>query len=197
MATNRTYTVPYRRKREGKTDYKKRMKLLLGNKLRLVLRKSSRHISLQIVEFKPKGDSIVASANSSELEKFGWKGSFANTSAAYLTGLLLARKVKKNLTCVLDIGHTTSIKGAIIYASAKGCLDGGLQVPFAPEVAPVMNRIRGEHIAQYAKVLKQDKGKYQKQFGGYVKAGFDPETMPAHFDQIKSKIGALSDSVKV
>ncbi len=187
MANNRTFTVPYRRKREGKTDYKKRMKLLLGNKPRLVLRKSARYINLQVVEFKPRGDQVIACANSSELEKFGWKGGFANTSAAYLTGLLLAQKVK-SLECVLDIGHTTSIKGAIIYAAAKGCVDGGLHVPFAPEIAPVMGRIRGEHIAHYAKMLKEDKAKYQKQFGGYLKISFDPETLPVHFDQVKSRV---------
>ena|SRR3989344_1274929 len=190
MATNRTYTVPYRRKREGRTDYKTRMKLLLGSKPRIVLRKSSKHVSLQIVEFNPKGDTVIVSANSGELVKFGWKGSMANTSAAYLTGMLLAKKAKKKLACVLDIGQTSSIKGATIYAAAKGCVDGGLLVPFANEVAPVMARIRGEHVALYAKKLKSDKDKYQKQFSGYVKAGFDPETMPAHFDQVKTKIGA-------
>ena len=114
----------------------------------------------------------------------------ANTSAAYLTGMLLAKKAKKKIACELDIGQTSSIKGATIYAAAKGCVDGGLQVPFANEVAPVMARIRGEHVALYAKKLKSDKDKYQKQFSGYVKAGFDPETMPAHFDQVKTKIGA-------
>ncbi|HLC32810.1 MAG TPA: 50S ribosomal protein L18, partial [Candidatus Nanoarchaeia archaeon] len=120
MATNRTYTVPYRRKREGKTDYRTRMKLLLGSKPRIVLRKSSKHVSLQIVEFHPNGDTVIASANSSELEKFGWKGGSGNTSAAYLTGMLLAKKAKKNLACVLDIGQMSSVKGATIYAAAKG-----------------------------------------------------------------------------
>lgn len=184
------FTVPYRRKREGKTDYKRRMKLLLGGKPRLVLRKSAKYMYLQLVEFKPEGDSTIASANSGELEKFGWKGGFANTSASYLTGLLLAKKIKKKTACVLDIGHMTSIKGAIIYAAAKGCVDGGLDIPFASEVAPSMNRIRGEHIAYYAKMLKDNKAKYQKQFGGYMKESFDPETLPSHFDQVKNKIGA-------
>jgi len=147
-------------------------------------------VSLQIVEFHPNGDTVIASANSSELEKFGWKGGSGNTSAAYLTGMLLAKKAKKNLACVLDIGQMSSVKGATIYAAAKGCVDGGLQVPFANEIAPAMARIRGEHIAQYAKKLKADKEKYQKQFSGYVKAGFDPENLPVHFDQVKTKIGA-------
>ena len=92
MAKNKTYSVQYRRKREGRTDYKKRMKLLLGQKPRIVLRKSLKHLRLQLIQFKPSGDEVIATANTSELAKFGWKGNTANTSAAYLTGLLLAKK---------------------------------------------------------------------------------------------------------
>src|SRR3989344_4251241 len=103
MASNSTYSVPYRRKREGRTDYKSRMKLLLGRKPRIVLRKSIKHLSLQLIEFNPSGDKVIASAHSRELAKFGWTVSTSNTTAAYLTGLLLAKKVKKNTECVLDI----------------------------------------------------------------------------------------------
>ncbi|MEM3154683.1 MAG: 50S ribosomal protein L18 [Candidatus Woesearchaeota archaeon] len=189
MATHKVYTVAYRRKREGKTDYKKRMKLLLGNKPRLVVRKSLKNISLQIIEFHPSGDKIVASAHSNELKKHGWKAGTGNTSAAYLTGLLLAKKTKKKTDCVLDIGQYTSVKGCILYAAAQGAADGGLQVPFAKETTPTMQRIRGEHIAAYAKQLKADKNKYSRQFSAYIKAQMDPETLPLHFDQTKKTIG--------
>ncbi len=189
MATNRNYSVPYRRKREGKTDYKKRMKILLGSNPRMVVRKSLKHISIQIIEFQPKGDKVLVSAHSKELAKHGWKGNTANTSAAYLTGLLVARKAKK-MACVLDIGQYTSVKGSVLYAAAQGAADGGLMVPFSKEIVPPMARIRGEHVASYAKKLKADKEKYQKQFSKQASI-LDPETLPAHFDQIKSKIGAL------
>ena len=190
MATHRVYTVAYRRKREGRTDYKKRMKLLLGNRPRLVVRKSLKHISLQLIEYNQTGDKIVASAHSRELNKHGWKAGTGNTSAAYLTGLLLAKKTKQKLACVLDIGQYTSVKGCILYAAAQGAADGGLQVPFAKEIAPSMNRIRGEQVAAYAKQLKANKDKYQKQFSAYLKANVDPETLPSHFDQVKKTIGA-------
>ncbi len=189
MATHSVYTVAYRRKREGITDYKKRMKLLLGSKPRLVVRKSLKHISLQLIEFNPSGDKIVASANSTELKKHGWKAGTGNTSAAYLTGLLLAKKAGKKVACVLDIGQYTSVKGCILYAAAAGAAEGGLHVPFAKEIVPSMNRIRGEQVAAYAKQLKANKDKYQKQFSAYVKANFDPETLPSHFDQVKKTIG--------
>ncbi len=183
------YTVPYRRKREGKTDYKKRMKMLLGSKTRLVVRKSLKHILIQLIEFQPNGDKILFSAHSIELEKHGWKGGTNNTSAAYLTGMLLAKKIKNKMDCVLDIGQYTSVKGSILYSAARGAADGGLNIPLSKEVVPSPQRIRGEHVANYAKHLKAHVEKYQKQFSAYLSAKLDPETLPTHFDQIKSKIG--------
>jgi large subunit ribosomal protein L18 len=183
------YTVAYRRKNEGRTDYKKRMKLLLGRKPRLVVRKSLKHLTLQLIEFNPSGDKVTLTASSKELSKHGWKAGTGNLSAAYLTGMLLAKKAKKGAECVLDIGQYTSVKGCILYAAALGAADGGLKVPFSKEIAPPMQRIRGEHIASYAKQLKTNKDKYQKQFSKYLKTGFDPEQFPTHFDQVKKAIG--------
>ncbi len=183
------YTVKYRRKAEGKTDYRKRMKLLLGSKPRIVVRKSLKHMTLQIIEFEPKGDKVVLTASTKELAKHGWKGNTSNTSAAYLAGLLLAKKANKKLVCVLDIGQYTSVKGSILYAAAQGANDGGMQIPMSKEVVPSMQRIRGEHVASYAKTLKANKDKYQKQFSKYLKTGLDPETLPQHFDQAKKSIG--------
>lgn len=188
MAKNNKYSVPYRRKREGKTDYRKRLKLLLGSKPRLVVRKSGRHISLQIIEFSPVGDRVVASAHSKELQKLGWKASTNNVSAAYLTGLLLAKKVKKVPVCILDIGNNVSVKGSVLYAAVKGCIDGKLNVPCAKAVLPSEDRISGKHVAEFAKALKSDKDKYNLQFSNYVKSGFDPEKLPGHVDEIKGKI---------
>lgn len=187
MANNNTYAVAYRRKREGKTDYKKRMKLLLGTKPRLTVRRSLKHITMQIIEFNPKGDKVTASAHSKELAKQGWKGSTNNTSAAYLTGMLLAKKAG-NKACVLDLGQQTSVKGSILYAAVKGAIDGGLNIPCSEEVFPDEKRIRGEHIATLAKTLKADKERYEQQFNQYLKNKLDPETLPKHFDEIKAKL---------
>ena len=188
MATNKVYTVKYRRKREGKTDYKKRMKLLLGKKARLVIRTSLRHISLQIIEFQPTGDKVTATVHSRELAQHGWKGHSGSTSAAYLTGLLLAKKAGK-VGAILDIGQYTSVKGSKLYAAVKGANDGGAQNPIAKEVIPANGRIRGEHVASYAKALKADKARYEKQFSNYLKTGLDPEKLPEHFDTVKKSIG--------
>lgn len=188
MKSDKTFTVRFRRKREGKTDYHNRLRLLSSGKPRLVIRKSLRHIFLQVVEFDSAGDKVLFSASSSELRKHGWKGYLSNTSAAYLTGLLLASKMKSG-DVVPDIGMYVSTKGSVVYAAIKGVADGGVNVPVSDSVVPDESRIRGEHVAALAKKLKDDKAKYDAQFSKYVEAGLDPERLPEHFDDIKKKLG--------
>ena len=185
-------TVALRRKREGKTDYRKRLALLKGNKLRIVIRKSQKQFSVQIIDYAPSGDKVLAGLTSKELQKLGWKGTLNNLPAAYLTGYIIAKKAvqKKIKDCVLDLGQNTSIKGCALYAVLKGLLDGGLNIPHSEEVFPKKERIRGEHIAAFAKQIKSDKERYEKQFSKYLKLGFDPETLPSHFDEIIKKTGA-------
>ena len=89
--------VQFRRKRESKTDYKKRIKLLLGNKARAVIRKSLNHISIQLIKYNPKGDIIIISAHSRELKELGWEANTSNIPAAYLTGLLMAREIAREI----------------------------------------------------------------------------------------------------
>ena len=51
MKKGKTHRIKFRRKREGKTDYRKRLKLLLGGKPRLVVRKSLKNITAQIAVY--------------------------------------------------------------------------------------------------------------------------------------------------
>jgi large subunit ribosomal protein L18 len=184
MATGSRYRVAQRRRREQKTDYKKRLKLLLSRKPRLVIRITSRHVTIQLVEYDPKGDKIITSAHSSELEDYGWKGSTSNTSAAYLTGLICGMKAKKNgaKEAVLDIGlvHGSSK----IFAALKGVLDSGLEVPHSEDILPDENRIKGEHVAAHAGLIKDKKTRFSK----YLERGLDPTELPKHFDTVVSKI---------
>lgn len=148
-----TFTVRFRRKRTGKTDYRKRLALLLSNKSRLVIRKSLKNISLQVAEYHPSGDRIIASAHSSELEKFGWNINKGNIPAAYLTGLLFGKKLKEKKIgdVVLDIGMQRSVKASRIYAALKGVLDAGVNVPHSKEILPDENRASGKHIQDHTK----------------------------------------------
>ena len=150
MAHGPRYRVARRRRREGKTDYRKRINLLKSRQPRAVIRRSLRNLRIQFVEFDSKGDRIIASAEGIELEKFGWKGSVSNTPAAYLTGYLAGKRALKAGVekAVLDVGLQTPTKGSRVFASLKGLLDAGMDIPYSEDVLPSEDRIKGKHISE-------------------------------------------------
>lgn len=153
MAKGPRYKVDYRRRREGKTNYKKRLNLLKSRKSRVVVRKSNRYITMELIEYNPIGDKVLVYCHSHELKKFNWKFSMKNTPAAYLTGFLFGKKCKKkNLNeGILDTGLYTNVKGSKIYSALKGAIDAGLKIPCSEEVFPDESRIRGEVISKFLK----------------------------------------------
>ncbi|NPA63078.1 MAG: 50S ribosomal protein L18 [Methanococci archaeon] len=194
MAKGPIYRVKFRRRREAKTDYRRRLRLLLSKKPRLVARKSLNHCIAQIVLYDEKGDKTVVSAHSRELIKLGYKGHTGNLPSAYLTGYLLGKKALANgyTEAVLDIGLHRATKGNAIFAILKGAIDAGLEIPHGDESLPPEDRIRGEHIKAYAELLKEeDEERYKKQFSKYLEKGLEPEKLPEHFDEIKAKIDSM------
>jgi large subunit ribosomal protein L18 len=153
MATGARYFVPYRRRREGKTDYYQRTKLVVADVPRMVVRKTNRHIIIQLVTAEMDGDRTLVAANSSELTEYGYKGSLSSTPAAYLTGLLFAAKAKKaqHEGAVLDIGLNRATPGARVFAALKGAVEAGLDVPHGEKILPDTARVTGAHIAAYNK----------------------------------------------
>ncbi|MDN5358404.1 MAG: large subunit ribosomal protein [Candidatus Diapherotrites archaeon] len=193
MAHGPRYRVKFRRIREGKTRYTKRLKLIKSGKPRLVVRRTSNNILVQVVEFHPEGDRVLASASSADLKRLGWKGHGGNTPAAYLVGFLAAKRaVAKGVKeAVLDIGFATPVHGSAPFAALKGAIDAGLSVPASESAFPSEERIRGEHIAAYAEALKKENPeRYKRQFGAYLKRGLNPEDLPKHFDEILAKVKA-------
>jgi large subunit ribosomal protein L5e len=96
------FQVKPRRRREGKTDYRARRKMVRqdknkynNRKSRLVVRFTNTKCICQIMYATIRGDMIVAQACSTELEKFGIPAGYKNYAAAYCTGLLVARRVLK------------------------------------------------------------------------------------------------------
>ncbi|MHA1238738.1 MAG: 50S ribosomal protein L18 [Candidatus Odinarchaeia archaeon] len=195
MAKGPQYRVPFRRRRLGKTDYYLRKKLLLTKIPRLVVRKTLKYIITQVVEAKPQGDVVLASANSKELStKFGWKASCGNLPAAYLTGYLVGLRALKNgiKKAVLDIGLHAPIKGSRVFAALKGAVDSGLEVPHGEEVFPLEDRIKGVHIAKYAEMLaSEDEELYRKRFSKILEKGLDLVKLPEHFEEVKENIAKL------
>ncbi|NWF96699.1 MAG: 50S ribosomal protein L18, partial [Candidatus Thorarchaeota archaeon] len=118
MAQGPTYRVKFKRRREGKTDYYRRRRLLLSRQHRLVVRRTNTRTIVQVIAARPEGDQVVASAISSELAAHGWDAGTANLPAAYLTGLLAGRRaVSRGVSnAVLDIGLNPPVKGCKVYA---------------------------------------------------------------------------------
>jgi len=75
------------------------------------------------------------------------------------------------------------------FAALKGALDAGLQIPRGEGVLPSEERLRGEHISQFAAKLKSDdEDAYRARFSLYFKRGLSPEQLPEHFNQVKQAI---------
>lgn len=191
MATGPSYRVDFRRRREGKTDYRSRKSLVLSRFPRLVVRGTLKHMITQIIKAKSNGDEIIVFAHSRELTKnYGWKGDCGNVSAAYLTGLLcgykaLSQNVKR---VVLDLGLRSPSKGSRILATLKGALDAGLEIPHSSDILPDNERVQGQHISDYAQKLSSNPTDYQRRFSQYLEKGLHPEQLPEHFSEVKEKI---------
>ncbi|HDJ89438.1 MAG TPA: 50S ribosomal protein L18 [Thermoprotei archaeon] len=192
MGRKSTYRVPFRRRREGLTNYKKRLKLIISGKPRLIVRKTCRHLIVQIAKALPQGDKILVSASTIELRnKFGWLGGTRNTPAGYLVGLLIGKRAQEKgvKEAILDIGLHTPVRGGIIFAVVKGAIDAGLKVPVNEKMFPSNNRIIGEHIAEYAKkLLNENPEAYNRFFSQYLQRNLKPENIVEHFKEIRSKI---------
>ena len=190
MKKGTIFTVTFRRKRQGRTYYRKRMKLLLSNKYRFVVRKSLKSIQASVIEYNRDGDKVILTVNSNTLSKLGWKGDKGNLPSAYLTGLLAGKKsLEKGIKEVVpDLGFNKSIKGSKLYALLAGAIDAGLNIPLSQDMSPSKERISGEHIVKYAQLLKNDKSKYNKQFSNYIKNGLNPEDLVHHFNEVKARL---------
>jgi len=106
------FQVQKRRRREGKTDFQARRKMIRqdknkynNRKYRLIVRFSNSKIICQVAYATIGGDKIVAQATSTELTKYGVPVGHKNYAAAYCTGLLIARRTLKKF------GQDGDIKG--------------------------------------------------------------------------------------
>merc|ERR1712224_778761 len=94
------FQVKYRRRREGKTDYYARKRLVAQDKnkynspkYRFVVRFSNKDITCQVMSSKIAGDVTHTAAYAHELERYGLPVGHTNYAAAYCTGLLCARRL--------------------------------------------------------------------------------------------------------
>jgi large subunit ribosomal protein L5e len=178
------FQVKFRRRREGKTDYFARKRLVVQDKnkyntpkYRMIVRFSNKDITCQIAYARLEGDRVVAAAYSHELPKYGVKVGLTNYAAAYCTGLLLARRLLKQLNldgayegnkdingevfCVednddgpgafracLDVGLARTTTGAKVFGAMKGAADGGIDIPHSEKRFPGYDKEAGEYSAE-------------------------------------------------
>jgi large subunit ribosomal protein L18 len=149
MSHGPRYRIKPKRRRDGITDYRKRLALLKSGDTRIIVRNSLKNIRVQFIDYDERGDKILVSALGSELaSKYSWKHSTSNTPAAYLTGLLAGQRaidagINKG---VLDIGRRIPVKGSKVFAALKGVLDAGVQCMHDEGKLPDDNRLLGKHI---------------------------------------------------
>ncbi|XP_022758842.1 60S ribosomal protein L5-like [Durio zibethinus] len=209
------YQVKFKRRREGKTDYRARTRLINQDKnkyntpkYRLVARFSNKDIIAQVVHASIAGDIVLAAAYAHELPHYGLEVGLTNYAAAYCVGLLLARRVLKQLEmddeyegnveatgedftvepaesrrpfrALLDVGLVRTTTGNRVFGVLKGALDGGVDIPHSEK-----------RFAGFDKDSKQlDPEVHRKYiFGGHVAAYMrtlmedEPEKYQSHFGE--------------
>jgi len=171
MATGARHNVPMRRRREGRTDYGQRLRLLKSGKPRLVVRKSNRNTQVQLIVARPEGDHTVTNAHTSELEEFGWEAPTGNLPAAYLAGFLAGTRAldEGHEEAVLDVGLNRVTPSNRVFAVLYGATEAGMDLPHGEEVLPSWERVRGQHIAEGVE---------------YTAQPIDAEELPEHFDEV-------------
>jgi large subunit ribosomal protein L5e len=176
---SRIQTKPLRR-RQGKTDYFARHRLVLqaknkyaSKKYRLVVRRTNKRFICQVIYSNMNGDVVMCSADSQELRRYGLTAGLTNYSAAYCTGLLVARRLlkqvgladmykpnskidgefheievqdKRAFKVLLDVGIHRTTTGARVFGVMKGASDGGLNVPHSTKRFPGYSRAKVEEV---------------------------------------------------
>ncbi len=161
----------------------------------LAVRISTKNVSAQFLKPAVKGDLVVASANSHDLKKLGWKGSSKSIPACYLLGLWAGKEAKKKGVerAYLYNGPVPFVRGTRIPAFVKGVVDAGVDVPLSEDVVPSEGVLKGETIAKYANELSsQNRELYEKRFSGLLKSGFKPESYAEDYTRVKKAIMGAS-----
>ncbi|EEH21335.1 60S ribosomal protein L5 [Paracoccidioides brasiliensis Pb03] len=130
------FQTKFKRRRQGKTDYYARKRLITqaknkynAPKYRLVVRFTNRDIITQIVTAEITGDKVFSCAYAHELKRYGITHGLTNWAAAYATGLLLARRTLKKLGLDEDFVGVEEPEGQYNLTEAAET-DEGTRRPF-------------------------------------------------------------------
>merc|ERR1711935_249988 len=170
------FQTKFRRRRESKTDYYARKRMVTQDlnkygtpKFRLVARITNSKVIAQVVYSMQKGDFCITQAHSQELAKWGLSTGYTSYSAAYATGLLVSRRLlnkygladmfkgtveavkasKRPFKAILDIGNCKATTGNRVFGVLKGACDGGLHVPHSVRKYPGYFKEEGSRKGEY------------------------------------------------
>lgn len=226
-AYHKRFQTKNRRRRENKTDYAQRRALVKQDKdkynthkYRFVVRRTNSKIICQIVYSTIQGDRVLCQAMSTELTRFGITIGLKNYAAAYATGLLLARRLLKQVgmdtafigkdkatgdefhvaddfdgerrpfKAALDCGLYRTTVGARLFGALKGACDGGIDIPHS------VKRFPGYSGEEYDAKVHLDRilGKHVSNYMQHLKDE-DPEAYERQFSQA-IKAGITGDKVE-
>jgi len=190
------FQTKYKRRRQGKTDYYARKRLIAQSKnkynapkYRLVVRFTNRDIICQLVSAELNGDKIFCAAYAHELKRYGIKNGLTNWAAAYATGLLLARRALKKLELDEDFPGVEEPDGEYKLTEAAEGEDGEGRRPFKCFLDVGLNRTSTGARVFGALKGASDGGLYvphnEKRFPGY-----DQETKELDADVLRKYIFA-------
>jgi len=158
-----------RRRRERKTDYSKRIKLLKSRSPRIIFRKTNKYILAQYIVSKESQDKIEMGISSKKLMEYGWpeefRGSLKSIPASYLLGLLMGRNIikKKLKTPIVDFGMLRTIHKNRIYAFLKGLIDSDIKIKCKEEFFSPEDKIKGKNLKKdFSKTFEEIKSKIEK-----------------------------------
>ena len=188
------------------------------------MRRTNTKIICQIIYSTIQGDRVLCQALSTELAKFGITTGLKNYAAAYCTGLLLARRLLKQVgldtafvgkkeasgdefhvaddfegerrpfKAVLDCGLYRTTVGARLFGALKGACDGGIDVPHSIKRFPGYSK-DGKDGAYDSKVHQERiLGKHVTNYMKHLQAE-DPEAYERQFSKA-IKAGLTGDKVE-
>merc|ERR1711977_580499 len=175
------FQVKYKRRREGKTDYYARKRLVCQDKnkfatpkYRFVVRFTNKDIICQVISSKIKGDITHCAAYAHELPKYGLKVGLTNYSAAYCVGLLCARRLLKKYNLDGNFEGTAEVTAEYEDSYVHGYDADEKEY----DAAAHRERILGGHVSSYMESLEEEQPEeYQTKFSRFIKAGVSADGM--------------------
>ncbi|MDP2666743.1 MAG: 50S ribosomal protein L18 [Candidatus Diapherotrites archaeon] len=188
MTKTSTFQTSFRRRREGRTNYTKRLAFLKSGAVRAVIRKSTNHVRVQFVRSEKGMDHVITAAHTGELSTYAYTGHGGNIPAAYLVGYLAGKKFlgKEGKAAIIDIGVQRPIRGTRLFATVKGLRDAGINIPANPDAFPAESRLKGQHIEAFAG--HEASKKHTVQFSTYAKKNGDWPAFSRMVERAKQQI---------